>query len=106
MESKKVTYLRRLLTNGGRDHDGRGGASRLVAQAVQGAQESARWAPLPRPPSREWPRASFLSWGWAWCFLWLLQKRKDDGPALPCHGAAASACKGRQGHQHMTLACM
>ena len=42
----------------------------------------------------EWPRASFFSSGWAWCSLWLLWARGDDGPALPCHGAAASACKG------------
>ena len=54
----------------------------------------------------EWPRASFFSWGWPCCSLWLLQKYGDDGPALPCHGAAASACKGHQGQQHMTLACM
>ena len=54
----------------------------------------------------EWPRASYFSWGWAWCSPWLLWARGDDGPALLCHGAVASACKGRQGQQHMTLACM
>ena len=53
----------------------------------------------------EWPRASFLSWGWAWCSLWLLWVRGDDGPALTCHDAVGSACKGRQGWQHMALAC-
>ena len=49
---------------------------------------------------------SFSSWGWAWCSAWLLWARGDDGPALPCHGAAVSACKGRQGQQHMALACV
>ena len=49
---------------------------------------------------------SFSSWGWAWCSVWLLWARGDDGPALSCHGAVASACKGRQGQQHMALACM
>ena len=38
----------------------------------------------------EWPRASFFRWGWAWCSLWLLWARGDDGLALPCHGAVAS----------------
>ena len=55
MESKKVTYLRRLLTNGARNHDGRGGAGRSIAQAVQGAQESALCGPLLRPPSGRGP---------------------------------------------------
>ena len=43
--SKEVTYLRRLLTNGNRDHGGRGGAGRSVAQAVQAAQEATRCGP-------------------------------------------------------------
>ena len=55
MESKKVTYLRRLLTNGARNHDGQGGAGRSIAQAVQGAQESALCGPLLRPPSGRGP---------------------------------------------------
>ena len=55
MESKKVTYLRSLLTNGARNHDGQGGAGRSIAQAVQGAQESALCGPLLRPPSGRGP---------------------------------------------------
>ena len=53
--SKEVTYLQRLLTNGGRDHDGRGGAGRSVAQAVQGAQEAARCGLPLRPLSGRGP---------------------------------------------------
>jgi len=55
MESKKVTYLRRLLTNGGRDHDGRGGAGHSVARALQGAQQSARCGLPLRPLSGRGP---------------------------------------------------
>ena len=72
-----------------------GATSRAGSRVLRSSAEAA-----------EWPRASFSSWEWACCFLWLLQKRGDDAPVLPCHGAVASACKGCQGQLHMTLACM
>ena len=55
MESKKVTYLRRLLTNGGRDHSGRAGAARSAAQAAQAEQEVARCGLPLRPLSGRGP---------------------------------------------------
>ena len=55
MRSKEVTYLGRLLTNGGLDHGGRAGAGRSVAQALQAAQEAARCGPSLRPLSGRGP---------------------------------------------------
>ena len=58
MGSKEVTLLKRQLTNGGRDHGGRGAAARSVAQALQAAQEAARCGPPPRPLSGRGPHFS------------------------------------------------
>ena len=58
MGSKEVTLLTRLLTNGGRDHGGRGTTARLVAQALQAAQEAARCGLPPRPLSGRGPHFS------------------------------------------------
>ena len=106
MGSKEVTLLTRLLTTTAAATTvveeancrsfGRAGATGSAgSRALRSSAEAA-----------EWPRASFFSSVWAWCSLWLLWARGDDGPALPCHGAAASACKGHHILQHMALACM
>ena len=100
-------------------------SGRLTQKAAQQWRPRPRWSRRCRPFARagatgsagiralrsfaaaaESHIGSFSSWGWAWCSVWLLWARGDDGPALPCHGAVASACKGRQGQQHMALACM
>ena len=51
MGSKEVTYLRKLLSNGGLDHGGRAGPGCSVAQGLQAAQEASRRAP-PLPQLR------------------------------------------------------
>ena len=51
MESKEVTYLTRLFSNGGRDHGGRAGAARLVARGLQAEQKAARCSLPLRPLS-------------------------------------------------------
>ena len=56
MGSKEVTYLGRLLSNGGIDHVGRAGAARLVVRALQAAKEAVRCGLPLRPLSGRGPQ--------------------------------------------------
>jgi hypothetical protein len=55
MGSKEVALLRRIFSNGGRDHGGQGAAVSLAALAVQGAQEPSPCAARLSRPSGHGP---------------------------------------------------